>query len=201
MTSNNHNEGGYPATNNHQIADSLVRRLHDKVEKRRREIVLTEEIMTEDAEVIIFAYGCTARSAYSAVEEARKQGKKVGLIKALTLWPFPSEVLLKYSQHAKHVIVPEMNLGQLAGEVERTLKDCPVKVTRLNRIDGRMITPDQDRVNDQRGDVKWRLMSVNIYVLIKCRIYGVQGAVRALFSAPSFAPLQPWVTSGTMLWS
>ena len=143
MTSNNHDEGGYPATNNHQIADSLVRRLHDKVEKRRSEIVLTEEIMTEDAEVIIFAYGCTARSAYSAVEEARKQGKKVGLIKALTLWPFPSEVLLKYNRHAKHVIVPEMNLGQLAGEVERTLKDCPVRVTRLNRIDGRMITPDQ----------------------------------------------------------
>jgi len=143
MTSNNHDEGGYPATNNHQIADSLLRRLHDKVENRRSEIVLTEEIMTEDAEVIIFAYGCTARSAYSAVEEARQQGKKVGLIKALTLWPFPSEVLLKYSQQAKHVIVPEMNLGQLAGEVERTLKDCPVKVTRLNRIDGRMITPEQ----------------------------------------------------------
>jgi 2-oxoglutarate ferredoxin oxidoreductase subunit alpha len=143
MTSNNHDEGGFPATNNHQIADSLLRRLHDKVENRRSEIVLTEEIMTEDADVIIFAYGCTARSANSAVEEARKHGKKVGLIKALTLWPFPSEVLLKYSRQAKHVIVPEMNLGQLAGEVERTLKDCPVKVTRLNRIDGRMITPEQ----------------------------------------------------------
>jgi 2-oxoglutarate/2-oxoacid ferredoxin oxidoreductase subunit alpha len=104
---------------------------------------LTEEIMTHDAETIIFAYGCTARSAHSAVEEARTHGKKVGLIKALTLWPFPSEVLLKYKKQAKHVIVPEMNLGQLAGEVERTFKDCPVKVTRLNRIDGRMITPEQ----------------------------------------------------------
>ena len=143
ITSNNHDEGGFPATNNHQIADSLLRRLHDKVEKRRSEIVITEEIMTEDADVIIFAYGCTARSAYSAVEEARKKGMKVGRIKALTLWPFPFEVLLKYSKQAKHVIVPEMNLGQLAGEVERTLKDCPVKVTRLNRIDGRMITPEQ----------------------------------------------------------
>ncbi|HUK99989.1 MAG TPA: transketolase C-terminal domain-containing protein, partial [Nitrospirota bacterium] len=143
MTSNVHDDGGFPATNNHQIADILVRRLHDKVENRRSEIVLTEEIMTEDAEIIIFAYGCTARSAYSAVEEVRKQGKKVGLIKALTLWPFPSEVLLKYSQQAKHVIVPEMNLGQLVGEAERALKDCPVKVKRLNRIDGRMITPEQ----------------------------------------------------------
>ena len=143
MTSNNHDEGGFPATNNHKIADSLLRRLHDKVEKHRSQIVMTEEVMTEDADVIIFAYGCTARSAYSAVEESRKKGKKVGLIKALTIWPFPSETILKYGASAKHIIVPEMNLGQLAGEVERTLKDCPAQVKRLNRIDGLMITPEQ----------------------------------------------------------
>jgi len=143
MTSNNHDEGGYPATNNHQIADRLLRRLHDKVENHRKEIVLTEEFMTEDAEVIIFAYGCTARSAYSAVEDARQQGLKVGLIKALTLWPFPFEVVKKYGNRAKVMIVPEMNLGQLVGEVERALKDYPAQVKPLNRVDGRMITPEQ----------------------------------------------------------
>jgi len=143
MTSNNHDEGGYPATNNHEIADKLLRRLHDKVERRRGEIVLTEEVATGDAEVIIFAYGCTARSAASAVEEARAQGLKVGLIKAMTLWPFPSEVVAKYGGKAKAFVVPEMNLGQLAGEVERALKDHPAEVVRLNRVDGRMITPAQ----------------------------------------------------------
>lgn len=143
MTSNNYDEGGYPATNNHQVADKLLRRLHNKIEKRRGEIVMTEEIMMDDAEVAIFAYGCTARSAYSAVEIARAQGLKVGLIKALTLWPFPREVVEKYGDKVQAVIVPEMNMGQLVGEVERALKDKKAGVRPLNRFDGKMITPEQ----------------------------------------------------------
>lgn len=143
ITSNNHDEGGYPATNDHNVADKLIRRLHDKVEKRRKDIIRTEEMLTDDAEVIIFAYGCTARSAASAVEEARANGMKVGMVKAMTLWPFPFEVVKKYGDKAKAFIVPEMNMGQLVGEVERTLKDYPAKVVPLNRVDGRMITPGQ----------------------------------------------------------
>lgn len=143
MTSNNHDEGGFPATNNHQIADSLLRRLHSKVENRRRDIILTEEYLTDDAEVMVFAYGCTARSAYSAVEIARKQGMKVGLVKTMTIWPFPKEVVQKYGNQVKAVIVPEMNMGQLVGEVERTLKNYSAQVKPLNRVDGRMVTPEQ----------------------------------------------------------
>ena len=123
MTSNNYDEGGFPATNNHQVADVLLRRLHNKIEKRRAEIIMTEEIMMDDAEVAVFAYGCTARSAYSAVEIARAQGLRVGLIKALTLWPFPREVIEKYSDKVQSIIVPEMNMGQLVGEVERVIRD------------------------------------------------------------------------------
>ena len=143
MTSNVHDEGGYPATNNHEIADALLRRLHNKIEHYRKDITLTEEYMTDDAEVIIFAYGCSARSAYSAVEEAREQGLKVGLIKTKTLWPFPAEVIRKYGDRVKAFIVPEMNLGQLVGEVERALKNCAAQVIPINRVDGRMITPRQ----------------------------------------------------------
>jgi Pyruvate:ferredoxin oxidoreductase and related 2-oxoacid:ferredoxin oxidoreductases, alpha subunit len=143
ITSNNHDEGGYPATNDHKVADKLIRRLHEKIEKRRKEIIRIEEMQTEDAEVIIFAYGCTARSAASAVEDARDKGMKAGMIKAMTLWPFPFETVQKYGNKVKAFVVPEMNMGQLVGEVERALKDYPAKVTRLNRIDGRMITPEQ----------------------------------------------------------
>ncbi|MCR4442458.1 MAG: 2-oxoacid:acceptor oxidoreductase subunit alpha [Peptococcaceae bacterium] len=143
MTSNNYDEGGYPATNNHQIADKLLRRLHNKIEKRRTKIVMTEEIMMDDAEVAIFAFGCTARSAQSAVEIVRAQGWKVGLIKALTLWPFPREVVEKYGDKVRAVIVPEMNMGQLVGEVERALKNKKAEVRPLNRFDGKMITPEQ----------------------------------------------------------
>lgn len=143
MTSNNHDEGGYPATNNHEIAHKLLRRLQDKIDRHRAEIVMTEEIMMEDAETAIFAYGCTARSAHSAVEMARAQGIKAGLIKALTLWPFPSETVVKYGDKVKTIIVPEMNMGQMVGEVERTLKDKKARVRPLNRFDGKMIVPEE----------------------------------------------------------
>jgi len=143
MTSNNYDEGGYPATNDSQVAVKLLTRLHRKVEKRRGEIVMTEEIMMDDAEIALFAYGCTARSARSAVETARRQGIKLGLIKALTLWPFPREVVEKYGDKVKAIIVAEMNMGQLVGEVERALKDKKAAVRQVNRFDGKMITPDQ----------------------------------------------------------
>lgn len=143
MTSNNYDEGGFPATNDSEAARKLLGRLHGKIEKRRNEIVMTEEIMMDDAEIAVFAYGCVARSAYSAVEEARKCGIKVGLIKALTLWPFPREVVEKYGDRIKAVIVAEMNMGQLVGEVERALKSKSAEVHQVNRYDGKMITPDQ----------------------------------------------------------
>ncbi len=152
MTSNNYDEGGYPATNDSQVAVKLLTRLHRKVEKRRGEIVMTEEIMMDDAEIALFAYGCTARSARSAVETARRQGIKLGLIKALTLWPFPREVVEKYGDKVKAIIVAEMNMGQLVGEVERALKDKKAAVRQVNRFDGKMITPDQilDAVKEVR---------------------------------------------------
>ncbi|HWR12735.1 MAG TPA: 2-oxoacid:acceptor oxidoreductase subunit alpha [Rectinemataceae bacterium] len=152
MTSNNYDEGGYPATNDSQVAVKLLTRLHRKVERRRSEIVMTEEIMMDDAEIALFAYGCTARSARSAVETARQQGIKLGLIKALTLWPFPREVVEKYGDKVKAIIVAEMNMGQLVGEVERALKDKKAAVRQVNRFDGKMITPDQilDAVKEVR---------------------------------------------------
>jgi len=152
MTSNNYDEGGYPATNDSQVAVKLLTRLHRKVERRREEIIMTEEIMMEDADIALFAYGCTARSAHSAVETARRQGIKLGLIKALTLWPFPREVVEKYGDKVKAIIVAEMNMGQLVGEVERALKGKKAAVRQVNRFDGKMITPDQilDAVKEVR---------------------------------------------------
>ncbi|WP_236860151.1 2-oxoacid:acceptor oxidoreductase subunit alpha [Candidatus Formimonas warabiya] len=142
MTSNNHDESGAPATNNHKVAETLLRRLHDKVEKRRAEIIITEEIMMDDAEIAIFAYGCTARSAYSAVEIARESGIKLGLMKTQTLWPFPREIIEKFASKVKAIIVPEMNMGQIVGEVEKAA--CKeTRIIPLNKFDGRMITPNE----------------------------------------------------------
>ena len=143
MTSNNHDEGGFPATNNHKIADELMRRLMRKVDRVKDQITFVEEDQTEDAEVIIVAYGCTARSAKSAVIEMRKQGKKVGMIKLMTLWPFPQDVIAKYKSKVKAFIVPELNLGQIVGEVERAVRKGNADVLPINRVDGKLITPEE----------------------------------------------------------
>jgi 2-oxoglutarate ferredoxin oxidoreductase subunit alpha len=142
MTSNMHDESGFPATNNHAVARSLMERLHKKIEKHLDEIVLTDEIATEDAEVLIFAYGASARSAKAAVKLARAQGLKAGLLKAKTLWPFPAREVKRLAERVKAIIVPEMNTGQLVGEVERAVRRLPVDVLPLNRYDGLMIPPD-----------------------------------------------------------
>lgn len=142
MTSNMHDENGFPATNNHAVARSLMERLHKKIEKHLDEIILTDEIATEDAEVLIFAYGASARSAKAAVKLARAQGLKAGLLKAKTLWPFPAREVKRLAERVKAIIVPEMNTGQLVGEVERAVRRLPVDVLPLNRYDGLMIPPD-----------------------------------------------------------
>lgn len=142
MTSNTFDEGGFP-NYTQKVAETLYSRFARKLEKYRNEIMITDEIMMDDAEFAIFAYGCTARSAYSAVETLREKGIKAGLIKTQTLWPFPGDVVEKYGDQVKAVIVPEMNMGQLVGEVERSLKNKKAQVRPLNRFDGKMITPDQ----------------------------------------------------------
>ncbi|HHY93317.1 MAG TPA: 2-oxoacid:acceptor oxidoreductase subunit alpha, partial [Firmicutes bacterium] len=143
MTSNVYDEGGFPATNNHAVARSLMERLHQKIEQHLDEIILTEEITTEDAEVLIFAYGCSARSGRAAVKLARKEGLKAGLLQVKTLWPFPTAQVKRLGERVKAIIVPEMNTGQLVGEVERAVRRLSVEVVPLNRYDGLMITPEQ----------------------------------------------------------
>ncbi len=143
MTSNFHDEGGFPATNDSENAKIAMERLHNKIERCLDEITLLEETDLDDAEVAVFAYGSTARSAKSAVELARKQGIKAGLLKTMTLWPFPHEAVKKLGDKVKTIIVPEMNTGQLVGEVERAVRRLPVEVIPLTRYDGLMIRPEQ----------------------------------------------------------
>lgn len=79
---------------------------------------LYEEINTEDADLIIVAYGTIARIAMSAVEEARNNGLKVGLIRPITLWPFPAKVFEKRAETAKSFLCVEMSMGQMIEDVK-----------------------------------------------------------------------------------
>jgi 2-oxoglutarate ferredoxin oxidoreductase subunit alpha len=106
------------------------------------ELILIEEERMHDAEVGIFAFGSTARAAAEAVEIGRARGLKVGLLKAMTLWPFPHKHVEKWTGRVKAWVVPEMNLGQMAHEV-RLVVNGRAPVFQLNRVDGLLIEPEQ----------------------------------------------------------
>jgi len=135
-----HGLDGYPDTNPENY-DRLVRRLTDKIENCKKEICLHKAFNWEDAEILIIAYGCSARPSLAAVEQARKDGLKVGLLQLQTLWPFPDHLIKKYSEKAKKIIVPELSLGQLKSEVEKWVKDIPV--AGVDKVGGISITPQE----------------------------------------------------------
>lgn len=136
-----HDETGFPS-NSTEIADNLVRRLVDKIEVNKEDIISWEEENTEDADVIIFAYGCVARAAKTAIKILREKGIKVGLFRPITVWPFPEERLIELSKKVKMIIAPEMNLGQMVLEVER-LCNKHTKIERLNKVNGEIIYPEE----------------------------------------------------------
>ncbi len=104
--------------------DSLMKRnihLVEKYKKIQKELNLVEEFKTEDADLIIIAYGITARIAKAAIEKARTEGLKVGLIRAMTLWPFPSLTIAKAADKTKKFLCVEMSNGQLIEDVKLSL--------------------------------------------------------------------------------
>ena len=121
-----HDEHGYPQTQSSEVQQRLVNRLCDKIRKNADKIIRVEEVMLEDADVVVFAYGIVARAALSAVRKAREEGIKAGLLRPITLWPFPEKTIARIAQQAKKIVVPEMNCGQLVREVERSAKETPV---------------------------------------------------------------------------
>ncbi|ADO81875.1 2-oxoacid:acceptor oxidoreductase subunit alpha [Ilyobacter polytropus] len=134
-----HDETGFP-TNSTKVADKLMTRLMDKVEKNKDDIIQYEEYMMEDAEYVIFSYGSTARSSKQAVMDLREKGIKAGLFRAITIWPFPEDRIRELAQKSKGILVAEMNLGQMVLEVERIANgSCPVKL--MGKGNGEFISP------------------------------------------------------------
>ena len=108
-----HDETGFP-TNNPEEIEKLVLRLHAKLERDRDQVVDIERVACDDAEIGIFAYGATSRSAYQTVARGRAVGIKVGLLRPRTLWPFPDREVHVFAQQVRTIIVPELNLGRMA---------------------------------------------------------------------------------------
>ncbi len=134
-----HDMWGFPSTNP-RIAYDLLRHLYDKLVNDVHRIARYKEYYLEDAGTVLISYGASARSALHFVEDRRSRGERVGLLELQTLWPFPNELIAQKCEHAKHIAVVEMNMGQLTHEVRQAVPR-PKRVFLVNRIDGVFITP------------------------------------------------------------
>ncbi len=140
ITGLHHDRAGFPTERPDEI-NPWLDRIFGKIERNLGDIALYEEEGISGANTLVVAYGCTARSAHRAVKLAREHRRKMGFFRPKTIWPFPEAALELAARRARRVIVPEMNMGQLALEVERIVGRA--KVRRVNRADGLMITPEQ----------------------------------------------------------
>jgi 2-oxoglutarate ferredoxin oxidoreductase subunit alpha len=137
VTGLTHDERGYPVIND-VVQERTLARMIRKILDNREEIIECEEVELEDAEVVLITYGSTARSALRALRLARERGIKVGMLRLITPWPFPDKRVQDLGEAT--LIVPEVNAGQMAREVERWVKGS---VHRVNRLGGEPIHPQE----------------------------------------------------------
>ena len=139
VTGLTHNEWGFPTNDKDEIAKKS-KRLMDKVNAYRDEIVEYDAEFTEDADIIVVSYGSVARSALTAVKLAREAGMKVGYFRPVTLWPFPDKEIEALAEKARRIVVPELNYGQMVLEVERAVHG-KADVLPLNMVNGELFKP------------------------------------------------------------
>jgi len=138
VTGSTHDAYGFRKTDDPGAHAVLVERINRKILGNRREIIETESYFLEDAEILVVGYGFTARPGLFVVKHLRKEGRKIGLLRLKTLWPFPEEAVREASSRVKKVFVPEMNLGQIAGEVRKYVS-C--EVISYHQTNGEVILP------------------------------------------------------------
>jgi 2-oxoglutarate ferredoxin oxidoreductase subunit alpha len=101
-----------------------------------------EEYMMEDAEVCVVAFGIASRVAKNAVAAARAEGIKVGLIRPITLWPFPTAALEKAAEQVKSFVSVELNMGQMIEDIKLATK-CKKPISLCSRTGGMIVEPSE----------------------------------------------------------
>jgi 2-oxoglutarate ferredoxin oxidoreductase subunit alpha len=119
VTGLTHDERGYPAMNA-EANQWNVTRLMEKINANRKEIIEVETDKLRNAEVVVISYGISARTSLWPIEQARKEGIKVGYLRLITVWPFPEDTISKLAKKVSAFVVPEINMGQIVREVERS---------------------------------------------------------------------------------
>jgi len=134
-----HDMWGFPS-DKPDVAGELIHHLVNKIETRKESLVRAKEHHLEDATTILVSYGASARSALHIAENRRSLGMRIGVLELQTLWPFPEELVRERCRSAEHVIVVEMNMGQIVREVKAAVEH-PERVYLANRVDGTLVTP------------------------------------------------------------
>jgi 2-oxoglutarate ferredoxin oxidoreductase subunit alpha len=142
VTASTHDEHGVRFTQDPAVHRRMVERLNAKINNHAEDIVEVECYNVDDCKVGIVSFGCTSRAVYEAVERAETMGIKTGYVRLKTVWPFPDKAVKRLAETAERIIVPEMNLGQVAGEVQRVA--CRAEIIKLDKIGGgELITPEE----------------------------------------------------------
>jgi 2-oxoglutarate ferredoxin oxidoreductase subunit alpha len=136
-----HDETGFP-TNDTKTIEAMLTRLNSKIDHYLDDIIQYEETELDDAEIAIVTYGSSARSSRYAMRRAREEGLRVGMLRIQTLWPFPTERITRLAEQVSNIIVPELNLGQIAHEVEHAARG-KAEIHRVNKITGEPINPEE----------------------------------------------------------
>ena len=149
VTGLSHDSKGFP-TNRADETEEMMKRLRQKINHHIDDIVQIESFQMEDAKIAIFAAGISSRAAKEAVVMARKRGVKVGMIRPLTIWPFPDAAVRKYLGDKSAIIVPELNEGQLSRELKRVMGGIwnydirkSKHIVEMHKTNGQLISPDE----------------------------------------------------------
>ncbi|MCE5192981.1 MAG: 2-oxoacid:acceptor oxidoreductase subunit alpha [Candidatus Cryosericum sp.] len=136
-----HNESGFQTANGH-VAEALIERLRDKLFNNLDDIIQYESDRVEDADIVFMSFGITARAVSEAVESLRSQGRKAGSLRFITLFPFDDDRVRSAAGHARTVVVPELNSGQLVLLIKRVFGDSR-QIVPMNKINGDLISPQE----------------------------------------------------------
>ncbi len=140
VTGLTHDERGYPAMSP-EANEWNVRRIIDKIQKHRADIIEVEEHNLKDAEVVVVSYGISARTSLWPIQMARDEGIRVGYLRLITVWPFPEERIRALAKKVRGIVVPELNMGQMIREVERCVAG-QTQVWGVHRAGGDVLEPE-----------------------------------------------------------
>ena len=117
-------------------------RFQEKYRRIEENEVRYEEFECEDAEYLLVAFGSSARICQKVVENARAEGIKLGLLRPITLWPFPTKAIQDFANRVKGILSVELNAGQMVEDI-RLAVNGKIKVEHFGRLGGIVFTPDE----------------------------------------------------------